>query len=178
VWKIKVPPRIHVFLWLLAKGKVLTRDNLDKCRHVDKTCLFCAEAETINHIFFECCVVKLMWEMMSEVTGFPAIADFESLAKCWLNREKLMCLNVTSAAVIWSIWKTRNNMCFQGLCWSKVEMIFSTCARLIRNWMILSKLEERTVLESWAQAMEGRCARPPRLMGCSQAVASPCESDV
>jgi hypothetical protein len=41
MWKIPVPSRLHVFLWLLANNKVLTRDNLAKRRAVnDKTCLF------------------------------------------------------------------------------------------------------------------------------------------
>jgi hypothetical protein len=42
------------------------------------------------------------------------------------------------------------------LFWSKVEVLFGSCARLIKNWMILSKLEEVIMLETWAQAMEGK----------------------
>jgi hypothetical protein len=30
VWKIKIAPKIHFFLWLLAHNKLLTRDNLSK----------------------------------------------------------------------------------------------------------------------------------------------------
>jgi hypothetical protein len=30
MWKIHVPPRLHIFLWLLANNKILTRDNLAK----------------------------------------------------------------------------------------------------------------------------------------------------
>lgn len=30
VWKIAVPPKIHIFLWLMLKNKLLTRDNLSK----------------------------------------------------------------------------------------------------------------------------------------------------
>ena len=30
MWKLKVPPRIHIFLWLLANNKLLTGDNLAK----------------------------------------------------------------------------------------------------------------------------------------------------
>jgi hypothetical protein len=30
VWSLKVPPRVHFFLWLLSKNKLLTRDNLEK----------------------------------------------------------------------------------------------------------------------------------------------------
>jgi hypothetical protein len=52
VWSLKVPPRIH----LVAVKKTRTsRDNLQKRREVrDKTCLFCAELGTCNHLFFEC----------------------------------------------------------------------------------------------------------------------------
>jgi hypothetical protein len=36
-------------------------------------------------------------------------------------------------AVVWSLWKTRNNMCFQGMAWTKVEAVMSRCARMIRS---------------------------------------------
>jgi hypothetical protein len=36
VWKIPVPSRLHVFLWLLVNNKVLTKDNLAKRRKVEK----------------------------------------------------------------------------------------------------------------------------------------------
>lgn len=52
VWSIKVPPRVHFFLWLVYKNKVLTRDNLGKRRKVeDATCLFCCESESIQKTF-------------------------------------------------------------------------------------------------------------------------------
>lgn len=59
IWSINVPPRIHFFLWLLFKNKVLTRDNLAKRQHVDdKRCLICDELESCQHIFFDCVVAK------------------------------------------------------------------------------------------------------------------------
>jgi hypothetical protein len=42
--KISVPPppRLHIFLWLLANNKVVTIDNLSKRRELnDVSCLFC-----------------------------------------------------------------------------------------------------------------------------------------
>jgi hypothetical protein len=51
VWKILIPPKPHIFLWLMANNKVLTRDNLAKSKHLDdKACLFCEEAELVTHI--------------------------------------------------------------------------------------------------------------------------------
>ena len=62
VWKIHIPPRVHFFLWLLSKNKILTRDNLALRQKVDdKSCVFCEEKETVNHLFFECVVAKLIW---------------------------------------------------------------------------------------------------------------------
>lgn len=54
MWKVIIPPRIHIFfVWLLADNKVLTRDNLSKRKNLDdKTCLFCSEYETMHHLFF------------------------------------------------------------------------------------------------------------------------------
>jgi hypothetical protein len=52
MWKIRVPSRIHIFLWLLANNKTLTRENLAKRRAVDDgTCLFCNEQESVKHLF-------------------------------------------------------------------------------------------------------------------------------
>jgi hypothetical protein len=52
VWKILIPPRVHFFLWLVSKNKLLSRDNLENRRKLDDTsCLFCAEIETTHHLF-------------------------------------------------------------------------------------------------------------------------------
>jgi hypothetical protein len=57
VWKLVVLPSIHVFMWFLLNNKILTRDNLNKLRHVDdQTYVFCSELESVNHLFFDCLV--------------------------------------------------------------------------------------------------------------------------
>jgi hypothetical protein len=113
-------PLLHVFLWLLANNKVLTRDNLAKRKQADdKTCLFCDEFEFVLHLFFECCVAQLLWKTVSEISALPLIKDFESLDMIWVRRKKFRVHNVLTSAVIWSIWKTRNNLCFQVRCGPK-----------------------------------------------------------
>jgi hypothetical protein len=94
MWKINVPSRIHIFLWLLANNKTLTRDNLAKRKHVDDTsCLFCNEKESVSHLFFECYVAKLFWSWIVEITCTPIGADFESVAKCYLSEKRFSMLN-------------------------------------------------------------------------------------
>jgi len=81
VWSLKIPPRVHCFLWLFSKNKDLTRDNLGKRRKVnDPTCLFCCETESVRHLFFECVVAKQMWSDISDTLG----RTFYQLGKCGL----------------------------------------------------------------------------------------------
>jgi hypothetical protein len=62
VWKIMVPPRVHFFLWLVSKNKILTRNNLAKRQSVvDMSCLFCAENETVCHLLYDCVVARQAW---------------------------------------------------------------------------------------------------------------------
>jgi hypothetical protein len=61
-WKAKIPLKIKIFLWYLRNGVVLTKDNLVKRQWKGCTkCCFCAEQETIQHLFFDCPMVQLMW---------------------------------------------------------------------------------------------------------------------
>jgi hypothetical protein len=42
-----------------TKNIILTRDKLEKRNEMDDlSCLFCSEAETVNHLFFDCVVAK------------------------------------------------------------------------------------------------------------------------
>jgi hypothetical protein len=84
VWKLKIPPRIQVFLWLFSQNKVMTRDNLRK-RGMPKRleCNLCKEIETVKHIFFECLISDLLWDMVFEVFGIR-VTDFLSIASRWL----------------------------------------------------------------------------------------------
>jgi hypothetical protein len=62
VWKLKIPPRIQIFLCLLSQNKIMTRDNF-RCRGISKPleCSLCNEIESVTHLFFDCIVSKLLW---------------------------------------------------------------------------------------------------------------------
>jgi hypothetical protein len=51
VWNIKVPPKIHLFLWLLSHNKLATVDNLNRKGFTKlESCMFCAEKDSISHL--------------------------------------------------------------------------------------------------------------------------------
>lgn len=54
-WKIKLPLKIKVFMWLIDKNSILTRDNLlHRGWQGPKECVFCGNDESIDHLFLHC----------------------------------------------------------------------------------------------------------------------------
>jgi hypothetical protein len=53
IWKAKIPLKIKIFLWLVEQNAIITKDNLIKRKWKGyRSCAFCNENETINHLFF------------------------------------------------------------------------------------------------------------------------------
>jgi len=168
VWQLSIPPRVHIFLWLLYNNKLLTRDNLQKRRDVaDKTCLFCCEEETVNHLFFDCCVASLTWNYISIELGVQVGSDFESIGRWWISNNKNAVLNCVCAATLWSIWKLRNNLCFQGKGWRGIGQVLCSIARMLRRWSVLLKPDKQAKLECTAQHLLEEGSKPPTLGGSS-----------
>jgi hypothetical protein len=69
-------------------------------------------------------------------------------------------------------------MCFQGKCWSRVEVILREVAMLLRKWMLLNKPEEVEILEAWALKLEQKSARHPRLMWHQASRSLTCDDEV
>ena len=140
VWKLQIPPRVQIFLWLLAKNRILTRDNLAKRREVtDPPCLLCDEKESISHLFFHCCVAKNVCEFVSGWLSRIIGTDFESVAALWLANKKHLITNIVSSAVLWVLWKLRNLLCFQGVSWSGLKKVLSMTGRMLRGWLPMFK---------------------------------------
>jgi hypothetical protein len=52
LWKLKIPLKVKVFLWLLFRKVILMKDNLVKWNwHRNEQCYFCQNYETIQHLF-------------------------------------------------------------------------------------------------------------------------------
>jgi hypothetical protein len=93
-----------------------------------------------------------IWEMVSEVIGVSVGRDFEYVASMWIRHKNCRFINVGNAVVLWSLWKTRNNMCFQDSRWPGTRKILETCACSIRRWCLLA--QEAETLECWAAELE------------------------
>jgi hypothetical protein len=148
VWSLKIPPRVHFFLWLVIKNRALTRDNLAKRRNIeDENCLL--EKESIHHVCFDCVVAKQCWCIMSDILGCSVGENMTNVGKYWLSNKKHCLVNMVSSAVIWSIWKLRNDLRFQRYGWRSMEMLLFRISGLLVNWTILCPEDKRGMLAEY-----------------------------
>uniref|UniRef100_A0A452XHY1 Reverse transcriptase zinc-binding domain-containing protein n=1 Tax=Aegilops tauschii subsp. strangulata TaxID=200361 RepID=A0A452XHY1_AEGTS len=80
IWKVKVPLRIKIFMWFVHKQVILTKDNLIKRRWVGRSrCCFCDHDGTIQHLFLECPLAKLLWRTIRIAFNINPPVDIASL---------------------------------------------------------------------------------------------------
>jgi hypothetical protein len=65
LWKTKIPMKVRIFLWLMLKWCVFTKDNLLRRGWTgDSHCHFCSKTESIDHLLFSCALAKLIWQVI------------------------------------------------------------------------------------------------------------------
>lgn len=111
VWSSCIFPRHSFILWVLAHGKLKTKDRLQRLGTVvDQLCVLCSrEDETINHLFFDCTYTTKVWSEILEKIGVqhrPLIwhNEWEWMMKHVKGRSKeKQKLKITFAAAVYFV---------------------------------------------------------------------------
>lgn len=157
IWKAKIPYKIKIFLWLLEQGATLTKDNMLKRKWVgDPTCRFCDNVETLDHLFFQCSTVKIIWGCVAACFGTNRIPGNLCQFWKWIKEslpggEYVHCFGL--AAIAWATWKARNKACFEHkLIKHPVEILFHACS-LMKFWAGLFKIEVQEQIAEGVQLL-------------------------
>ncbi len=148
VWKSKVPLRVKLFLWLAAKNRILTADNLAKRGWIGPSiCVLCGDnQENLHHLLLDCRYTKALWDgLLHRQTACPG--PLHSITGYFISRWRLLRSSMSGhqrdsfdtgfAATCWEIWKERN-------------------ARLFNNCVLSAAIFEDRVLattNAWATAL-------------------------
>lgn len=125
-----------MFLWLVNRKSILTKDNLLKRGwQGDKSCAFCGQDECIDHLFFQCSAARLVWSLLKcafDLNSTPINLDdcFSRWIKTFPKQDKILVL-VGVSAMFWSLWKCRNDMCFNR----RVNCDPRTSVKLMCSWI-------------------------------------------
>ncbi|KAJ4818335.1 RNA-directed DNA polymerase (reverse transcriptase)-related family protein [Rhynchospora pubera] len=119
LWKMKAPPKVKIFLWLLLLDRLLTQHNLIiRNWPANEGCPCCTENvhETSLHLFLLCPFSKGIWDLAQQLFNLPILLFPMDLQAFWLqNRINLGPVwDTIWAAVSWTIWKERNNRIFSN----------------------------------------------------------------
>ena len=120
IWKIRVPYRVQVFLWLLFHRRLLT--NAERFRRKfssDPLCGICLEAmEDLDHLFRRCHIAQDVWQTLHNC-GLSSTATEENF-QTWLQAN-LKGHHVDPqwprkfAIILWFVWKWRCSACLGSM---------------------------------------------------------------
>ncbi|XP_073131452.1 uncharacterized protein [Henckelia pumila] len=119
LWKACILPKHMIILWLLAHGKLLTKDRLG---HVeDKVCGFCnAFEESVRQLFFNCAITTTIWDRVREWLGMRKLmrsvkAIGRAFKGVYRGSSTLASMRVSAlAATVYRVWTSRNRTIFEG----------------------------------------------------------------
>ena len=118
LWKIKVPSKIRVFLWRLAKHSIPTGNILHRRNMAPKdVCQICGARDSWKHSLLECNMAKCVWALEKEETMEYVCNLHEQNAKAWLvaassslPQEETIRVMVT----LWAIWHAKRKAIYEN----------------------------------------------------------------
>jgi hypothetical protein len=147
IWELKIPQKMKVFLWRVARGCLPTRERLQqKGVNCTNNCEHCQHNfENEWHIFFGCVKAQETWE----VAGlWPQIAGlFESangFVSFFFHLLQLLSQNeiILFVASLWSIWKRRNQKIWENID-AQPLVSFQLARDVIHNWQVVRNARQQ-----------------------------------
>ena len=122
IWNLVIPPKIGIFTWEAAWGKVLTLDNLKRRGMAfANRCFLCEEdEETIDHLLIHCKSAKMLWDLFLSIVGiswvFPHSVLYTLLA--WqgvvVGKKRKKMWTTAPLCLFWTFWRARNRLAFEN----------------------------------------------------------------
>ncbi|XP_028104944.1 uncharacterized protein LOC114303962 [Camellia sinensis] len=123
LWKNSAPPKVKFCSWLAWKERLKTSVFLKRIgvlnSEANTVCLLCkTEEESLNHLLLSCPVVWKLWSDMVKWWDLVWVVPgtVEGLLHWWagykFKKEIQPLWKVVPVAVVWSIWKARNDCLF------------------------------------------------------------------
>jgi hypothetical protein len=150
LWKIKVPLKIRVFLRLLCREAILTKDNLVKRNwNGNVMCSFCNNLETVQHLFFDCTLARFLWGVIQLTFDLPKPHNITHVYGGWvqnMNAKSKRILFVGIGTMFWSIWLSRNDIVFNKKPILSYMQVMFRATYWTRTWASFQKEDGHLVL--------------------------------
>ncbi|XP_062101909.1 uncharacterized protein LOC133809260 [Humulus lupulus] len=135
LWKLRSPPKVKDLLWRSSTGCLPTRMQLS-LKHVDieMNCPYCPfEPESITHCLINCPFVHNCWRRSGLAVESPFLGSFGNwLDHCLRDKDESECQKI--ASLLWSIWRTRNNLVWHHKKMSPASVVFLSSS-MLNQWI-------------------------------------------
>lgn len=155
LWQVRVPSKIRVFLWRLAKhslpsADVLFHRNMATC----DACSLCGVQDSWRHSLVDCNMTRCVWALVPEEVTEQLCEFQEPEARGWLASVtgKLSHFDCTWVVVtLWAIWYARRKAIHEGIFQSPL-LTYMLSRALSRTWT--------WHVQNTTSRQEGRCRSP------------------
>jgi hypothetical protein len=144
-WRSRLPSKLKIFTYLADIDRLSTRANLffKNCAP-SACCSACSADETGRHIFFDCTLAASVWDAIG--VSIPA-ASFSIWSLPSPPAVATHVWHVGIAALLWALWKARNDRVFNGIACTRHTIIHRACADIaIWRWRLC--IDDRPLLDS------------------------------
>ncbi|KAJ3690613.1 hypothetical protein LUZ61_019777 [Rhynchospora tenuis] len=136
LWKLKIPPKVKVFLWVVLLDKALTQQNLlTRNWPTILACVCCSHGsvETASHLWVLCDYATQVWTLIQTRFSLPVLTFVPSVHQFWLhNRSSVgQTWDIIWAATTWTIWKERNRRIFTSKSLPPQLLMAEICAAIV-----------------------------------------------
>jgi hypothetical protein len=143
-------------MWCLHWKVILTKQNSIKRQWTgNETCCLCDNKESIQHLFFECPLAKIISHIIHMNFGLAPPKNITNLFGNWLmgiSKNDLTKVSVGVCAVVWALWNTRNDFVFNKP--KKILQVIPMVIHWIRMWSYLQQEEQREAMDSRSIRLE------------------------
>ncbi|KAH1120714.1 hypothetical protein J1N35_003874 [Gossypium stocksii] len=142
IWKLKVPPRVRSFLWMISIDKLPTKEFLSKrglhVNNLERSCPWCnGDSEKVEHLFLGCNFIKGFWRRIFEwwdIKWYLVEGFFNFFSLCnnvYLSGIVKSLWLISVAAACWSTWLARNKLVFDHKSTSMNDLVFQSKLRAL-----------------------------------------------
>ena len=115
-------PKLAFFTWTVAKGRILTLDNLRRRNIcvVNRCCMCKNDWESADHLLIHCPFASDLWSFVFSLFGisWSMLNQVVELLACWhrvVGRHRMASVwGVILKFFMWNIWREQNNKIFEG----------------------------------------------------------------
>jgi hypothetical protein len=149
VWRREIPPSRKIFLWLAYRGRLNTKDNMNRKKWIsDAGCDRCPAVESMNHIILHCQYAQWVWEKLDlteEAARAQLISGFVDAVKPATDENQWP---TCFAACGWVLWTARNDCVFNARTRTR-RMMLENIADVLKLWATRAG-KDADALQRWA----------------------------